>query len=130
MLVPEQMVVAPPMLGAGFGFTITCTLAVPVHVPLVTVTLYIVLAVGFTVIAAVVEPSLQLYVPPELDVKVVLLPVHIVLFPVMVGAKLLLTVTCTVAVPVQPLSLAVTVYVVVLAGDTVIADVVSPVSQL
>ena len=42
----------------------------------VTVTVYNVVAVGFTVIAAVVAPVLQAYVPPPLAVKVALPPLN------------------------------------------------------
>jgi hypothetical protein len=45
--------------------------------------------------------SLHKYVPP-LVVKVVLLPLHMVVVPVIVGVKLACTVTCTVALALQP----------------------------
>lgn len=57
----------------------------------------------------VVDPSLQLYVPPPVAVNVVLLPLQMLLDPLMVGTKLLPTVTCTEALPVQPPLLTVTV---------------------
>ena len=85
--------------------------------------------VGDTVIAAVLAPVFQLYVPPAVAVNVVLVPVQIVVFPVIVGLGGEVIVTVTIVIPVHPLVVAVTVYVVGIAGDTVILVVDAPLSH-
>ena len=86
VLCPLQMVVIPPMVGTGNGFTVTDIDAVPVHPLVVAVTLYVVgFIVGLTVIVVAVPPVFQLYVPPPVPVKVVLLPLQIVVVPIIVG---------------------------------------------
>jgi hypothetical protein len=65
--------------------------------------------VGLTVILGPVLASLQEYVPPPLVVKMVLAPLQIVVLPVITGIKLAATVTATVAVPIQPPVVTVTV---------------------
>jgi hypothetical protein len=59
VLCPEQMVVTPPIVGTGNGVTVTATDCDPVQPPVVTVTLYVVLLLGVTVIAAVLAPVSQ-----------------------------------------------------------------------
>lgn len=60
VLVPLQMVLVPEMLGVGNGFTVTAWLAVAEQfTALVTVTVYVIFAVGLTVMAAAVEPLLH-----------------------------------------------------------------------
>ena len=65
----------------GNGFTVTVTVAVPVHpAVLVPVTVYVVVALGVTVLLAPVpNPPDQLYVLAPLAVKTVLCPEHIIL---------------------------------------------------
>lgn len=61
------------------------------------------LLVGDTVIADVVEPSLQLYPVPPLAVSVVLVPLQMVVFPLIRGVGFTPMVTATEVEPVQPL---------------------------
>ena len=57
VLWPTQMTLVPEMLGVGKGFTVTVLVDEAVHPPApVTVTVYVVVAPGLTVIAAVVAP--------------------------------------------------------------------------
>ena len=63
---------------------------------------------GFTVVAAARSPSLQEYVPPPVAVSVVLVPAQMVVVPLIVGIGLGGTITATVAVPIQPPVVAVT----------------------
>jgi hypothetical protein len=94
----------------------------------VTVTVYVVVANGFTVIEAVEAPVFQEYVPPPVADKVVLSPEHIVTSgpALTVGSRF--TVTVTSSVSSQPLlSIAVTVYVVVDVGEIVMVEELSPV---
>jgi len=107
----------------GNGFTVTLTDAVPVHpAVLVPVTVYVVVDAGLTVVEDVFAPVLHVYVLAPLAVNVVLCPEHIVagLADAVTDGNGF-TVTLTVAVPVHPAALVpVTVYVVVLVGDTVL----------
>jgi hypothetical protein len=117
----------------GNGFTVTLTVAVPVHpAVLVPVTVYVVVELGVTVLLVPVpNPPDQLYVLAPLAVNTELSPLHIaagLALAVTVGNGF--TVTLTVAVPVHPELVPVTVYVVVLVGDTVMLAVVLPVFQL
>jgi hypothetical protein len=118
----------------GNGFTVTVTVAVPVHpAVLVPVTVYVVVALGVTVMLAAMSPVLQLYVFAPLAVSSELSPLHIaagLADAVTVGNGF--TVTLTVAVPVHPSALVpVTVYVVVALGVTVLlAPVPNPPDQL
>ena len=92
---PLQIVVVPLITGTGLEFTVTACDAVPLQLPLVTVTVYVVVpTTGVTVMDDVVEPSLQLYVPPPLVLSVVELPLQMVVIPLMVGTKLDCTTTC------------------------------------
>jgi hypothetical protein len=89
----------------GNGFTVTLTVAVPVHpAVLVPVTVYVVVALGVTVLfAPVPNPPDQLYVFAPLAVNTELAPLHIAVGladAVTVGNGF--TVTLTVAVPVHP----------------------------
>lgn len=57
---PTQTVFDPVMVRDGFGFTVTVTDLIPVHPPdSETVTVYVVVVTGLTVIADVVAPLLQ-----------------------------------------------------------------------
>jgi hypothetical protein len=60
---------------------------------------------GETVMADVVAPVFQLYVPPPLAVRVVDCPLQMVLVPLMEAVGLELTVTVCVALAVQPAAL-------------------------
>jgi hypothetical protein len=94
VLPPLQITDVPVMLAVGNALTATPLLAVDVQpLPLVTVTVYVAFAVGLTVMAAVVAPLLQEYVPPPVAVKVVLPPLQITDVPVMLAVGNGLTVT-------------------------------------
>jgi hypothetical protein len=89
----------------GNGFTVTLTVAVPVHPSaLVPVTVYVVVALGVTVLLAPVpNPPDQLYVFAPLAVNSELDPLHIAVG--LADADTVgngFTVTVTVAVPVHP----------------------------
>jgi hypothetical protein len=131
VLPPLQITFVPVMLAVGNGFTVTACAAIAVQLlPFVTVTVYVVFTEGVTVMAAVVAPLLQAYVPPPTAVKVVLAPLQITDVPVMLAVGNGLTVTVLVAVEVQPLALVtVTVYVASAVGLTGIVAVVAPVLQ-
>ena len=116
------------MAAVGSGFTVTVCDATAVQ-PLasVTVTLYAVVLAGDTVMLAVVAPVFHSYPEPPLAVRVVFSPSQMMVSPVMAAFGSGFTVTIRLAASVQPLpSVTVTPYVVVLAGDTVMADVVAP----
>jgi len=107
----------------GNGFTVTLTVAVPVHpAVLVPVTEYVVVELGVTVMLAVLPPVFQLYVFAPLAVSTEVAPLHIAAgLAVAVTDGNGFTVTLTVAVPEHPaVVVPVTVYVVVLVGDTVL----------
>ena len=126
---PLHIVALVPASAVGTALTVTVTLSVDVQLdPLVTVTVYVLLVVGDTVVVAAVAPVLHAYVPPPVAVNVVDLPLHIVaLVPASaVGTALTVTVTLSVDVQLDPL-VTVTVYVVLDTGDTVIEAVVSAV---
>ena len=141
VLSPLQIVaVAGVIVTVGLGFTVTVTVAVFVHpFPSVPVTVYVVVVVGLAVTVAPVDEDkpvagLQLYDVAPLAVSEVLVPLQIV---VVVGATVTvgsgLTVTVTVVVPVHPLVVPETVYVVVVVGFAVtVAPVVddNPVAGL
>ena len=101
----------------------TLTVAVPVHpAVLVPVTEYVVVELGVTVMLAVLPPVFQLYVFAPLAVSTEVAPLHIAagLADAVTDGNGF-TVTLTVAVPVHPaVVVPVTVYVVVLVGDTVL----------
>jgi len=107
---------------------------VPVHpAVLVPVTVYVVVALGVTVMLAVLPPVFQLYVFAPLAVNTDISPLHIAdVLAVAVTVGNGLTVTLTVAVPVHPAVLVpVTVYVVVALGVTVLlAPLPNPPDQL
>jgi hypothetical protein len=97
------MVVPPVIEAVGFELTVTVAETDLVQPPVpVTVTVYVVLTVGLTVIAAVVAPVFQEYVVPPLAVSVVLAPLQIVVVPAMAALGNGLTVTAAEAVAVQP----------------------------
>jgi len=107
---------------------------VPVHpAALVPVTVYVVVALGVTVLLAPLpNPPDQLYVFAPLAVNTELSPLHIADgLAVAATDGNGFTVTLTVAVPVHPTLLdPVTVYVVLLVGVTVMLAVLPPVFQL
>ena len=72
VLAPGQIFVVPVIVGANPAATLIAALAVAVQPPLVTVTLYVVLPAGLTVMAAVVAAVFHKYVPPPVAVNVVL----------------------------------------------------------
>ena len=126
------MKLSPVMAGFGNGLTVTVT-DVAAEQPLasVTVTEYVVVAVGLTVMEAVDCPLLQLYEEPPEAVMVVDSPLQITLSPVMAGFGNGLTVTVTDVAAEQPLaSVTVTEYVVVAVGLTVMEAVDCPLLQL
>ena len=108
------------MFGRGFTPTVTC--AVPVHPLVVPCTVYVVDNVGDTVIGLPLTlPGFQTYVVAPLPVSVVDCPEQIVAVPaVAVTVGVGLTVTVIVSESVHPAEIVpVTVYVVVLPGETV-----------
>jgi hypothetical protein len=124
---PEFIVIVDGLAVAvtvGNGFTVTLTAAVPEHpAVLVPVTVYVVVALGVTVLLAPLpNPPDQLYVFAPLAVNTEVAPLHIAAgLAVAVTNGNGFTVTLTVAVPVHPAVLVpVTVYVVVPVGDTVL----------
>src|SRR5258706_457619 len=120
------------MLHDGSGFTVTVVEHELVHpLALVTVTVYVVVIVGLTVIDAVVAPVLNRKdVPPD-AVSVAEPPIQITgLGQVILHTGNGFTVTTLEHELVQPLALVtVTVYVVVTLGLTEIEAVVAPVLQ-
>lgn len=124
------MLSAPAMLHAGSGFTVTVVEHELVHpFASVTVTVYVVVEVGLTVIEAVVADVLHRNDMPPEAVNVDEPPIQIDgLAGVMLHAGGGVTVIVTAHVLVHPLPFAtVTVYVVVEVGLTVIEAVVSDV---
>jgi hypothetical protein len=115
----------------GNGFTVTLTVAVPVHpAVLVPVTVYVVVALGVTVLLAPLpNPPDQLYVFAPLAVITEVCPLHIAdgLADAVTDGNGF-TVTLIDVVLLQPLAkVPVTVYIVVLVGVTVL---VFPVPKL
>ena len=109
----------------GVVFTVTVTCAVEVQpFPAVPVTVYVIVVVGETEIGdPEILPGFQTYVDAPPPVRLVELPVQIVgeaVVAVTVGEGL--TVMVRVAVPEHPEVVPVTVYVVVVAGETVIGE--------
>ena len=100
VLAPEQIVVFPEIEAVGAGKKLTVVVAVPVQ-PVVAVTVTVYVPAVEIVVLAVVEPLLQMYVPPPVAVKMVELVPQTVVFPEIVMATVF-TVTVTEAVPVQP----------------------------
>jgi hypothetical protein len=120
------------MLHGGNGFTVTVVEQELVHpCALVTVTVYVVVIVGLTVIAAVVAAVLHRNDVPPVAVNVEEAPMQIAGFAgVILQVGNGFTVTVVVHELLQPLpSVTVTVYVVVIVGLTVIEAVVAPVLQ-
>ena len=120
---PEQIVVlVAVVVTVGLGVTLTVTVCVLVQ-PLtaVPVTVYVVVPAGLTVTGdPVSDPGIHAYVDAPPPVSVVLLPAQIVELPALaVTVGVVFTVTVRVPVVVQPFAaVAVTVYVVVVAGET------------
>ena len=119
-------------VSTGFGKTLMITEPVVTHPSgLVTVTLYVVVATGETVIEAVFPPLLHRYELPGISLVAVsteLSPMQMLTSEaatVITGSGL--TMTWMLAVPVQPLAaVPVTLYVVVVVGLTVMLAVVCP----
>ena len=134
---PAQIeVVAEPVVVKGSTVTVTSLVDVYPSQPSTTQeTAYDVVVVGETIIGRILtSPFDQRYVPEQpLAVKVAELPAHIVEpLPILGAAGIGLTVTIA---PddgrlVQPFDVQVTVYVVVVVGDTVIEFPVVPVDQV
>jgi hypothetical protein len=128
---PRHIFWLPDITAVGFGFTVSTFDAVPVQpLVLVTVTVYVVVTRGATLMTEVVAPILHTYVPPPLAVRLVLVPEHIAFTPLICAAAVELTVTVRLALFIHPFVLvAVTVYVVVTSGLTVIDADVDPLLQ-
>ena len=109
--VPAQMVAgAAEAVTEGIGFTVTVTVAVPVHPAVVPVTVYVVVVPGETEMLAVLPPVLHEYVVAPVAVRVEDDPAQIVAGEAVAPTTGLgFTVTVTVAVPVQPKLVPVTV---------------------
>ena len=106
VLDPLQIVLMPVMLAVGTGLTVITRLAVEVQpLALVTVTVYVVVVVGFTGIVAVVAPVFHKYVPPPAAVILPLKPLQSVEIPLILAVGVGLTATPLLAVAVQPLAL-------------------------
>jgi hypothetical protein len=113
VFVPAQIVsVAGVIITTGVGFTVTFLLAVAVHpLALVTVTVYVVLITGLTVVDAeslpLLQPKVEVPVTPvTVVVSVVLEPLHTVTKGgLIVTAGLAFTLTITLSVAEQPLPL-------------------------
>ena len=123
------MVVSPFTDGIGFVFTVTVSFELSLQEPLLTTTLKVLSFAGLTVILLVVAPLLHKYVPTPVVVNTVLSPIQIELLPVTLTVGVGLTVMETVVSFGQPLFTTVTVYVVSLAGLTVIVLAVAPLLQ-
>ena len=78
VLSPEQMEVFPLIAGIGAGFTVTTVLVSLLQNPLLTLTEYVVLTRGDTIILLVVAPLLQEYLLPPEALRVIVLPSQIV----------------------------------------------------
>ncbi len=116
--------------GTGSRFTLTVLEAEAVQpFPSVTVTLYVVVDVGETEIEEAFDPVLHEYEVPLLAVSVALAPMQMLTVAGEITADGFgLTVTVLEAVAVHPFaSVTVTVYVVVVEGETVISFVKTPV---
>lgn len=124
---PAQIVVEFTVMAKLFP-TVTVATAVPEHPPLVPVTVYEVVAVGDSVIEFDVAPVDHKYVVPPAAVNVADCPVQIV-SEFTVIAKAPPTVIVATAVPEHPPLVPVTVYELVVAGDSVIEFDVAPVDH-
>jgi hypothetical protein len=128
--VPPGHIVGELTVIVAGGPIVTVAIAVPVQpAASVPVTVYEVVLIGETERGLVVAPVDHEYVTPPTAVNVALPPGHIVgeLTVIVAGGPI---VTVAIAVPVQPAaSVPVTVYEVVLIGETEIGLVVAPVDQ-
>lgn len=124
---PEQMVSEFTVI-TGSGFTVTVEIAVPEQPAVVPVTVYEVVAEGVSVIGFVVAPVDQEYVVPPPALSVAVCPAQIV-GELTVIEMLPPTVTVAVAVPVHAPLVPVTVYEVVVEGETVIGLPTAPFDQ-
>lgn len=128
-MVPEQIVESPVMETTGSGFTIRLCVAVATQpLSLVTVTVYKVVMAGDTMILGVVSPVLQLYDPPPDPVSVAVAPTQIEAGPEILALGSGLTLMVTDAEEVHPsILVTVTVYTVVMEGETIMSAVMAPV---
>jgi hypothetical protein len=121
------------MAGIGAGLTVTDAVSVSVQpLLLVTVTVYVVVDTGETVIAELLpKPPDQRYVPMPEAVRVVLLPTHIPVTPLITATGEVQTPIWAEALLVQPFTpVTVTVYIVADTGETVTAELLpSPPDQ-
>lgn len=133
--IPEDSLTV--MEATGSALIVIILVADAVHpFELVTVTVYVVVTVGLTLIDTAVEPVFQRYVPPPLAVRVAAAPTQRIpslLFAPEVSVAVTdadgsgFTVIVLVDVAVQPLALVtVTVYVVVTEGETEMETPVPP----
>ena len=107
--------------------TVTVTEAVSAQLPEETITEYVVEEVGLTTIVAEVDPVVQEKLLPPEAVSVALFPPHTTVFPEMEAVMLDATVTVMLAVSAQDPEEAITEYVVVEVGETVMDEVLAPV---
>ena len=131
---PAQTAEAPRGLinTFGAGLIVIVLLAVAEHpAAFETVTVYVVVATGATVMEAESRPVLHAKLGPPEAVSVELVPAQVLTVAgVMVAVTAGTTVTLTDAVPLQPTPLVtVTVYMVEAVGATVIVCVAAPVFQ-
>jgi len=106
IVLPPTHIVVAPLIEAVVVVIVTVDCAVLVQPLFVTVTVKVFAA--FTVVEAVVPPSLHAYMPPPDAVNIVLPPAHIVVAPLIVAVTVV-RVTVDWAVLVQPLFVTVTV---------------------
>ena len=113
----------------GNAFTVTVEIAAAVHpFAAVTVTVYIVVAAGLTVMDAVVAPVFHPYVPPPDAVIVALCPVQMFAFPEKAITGRAFTFITDDALFVHPFpSVTTTEYAEAAVGLTVMLGVVAPV---
>ena len=94
------------MAAVGNGLTVTVALVTAVQpAALVTVTLYVVVVAGLTLIVAEVKPVLQVYVAPPVAVKAVLFPAQMDKLPLMDAVGAGETVTVALVTEVHPVAL-------------------------
>jgi hypothetical protein len=109
VLVPLHIVTSNPAFANGNGVTVTTTASVAEQPDALTITLYVVVAPGVTVMLDVVAVVFQRYEPIPVAVKVVDVPAQIVTSNPAFAAGMGLTVTTTLSVAVQPFNVTVTV---------------------
>ena len=116
-----------PTVKVGFAFTVKETVDVFEQEPLLLITVYIVVVAGETTVEEpVAEPGIHVYVVAPEAVNVELLPLQITLGDAeAVTLGIALTVNITVFVLEQEPVLPVTVYMVVVAGETTVVEPVA-----